>query len=330
MRVALVTSVGRCGIAEHSEMLRHAVRTANPDIEFSVDPAWLNPKAGPEPYGWDVIHLNYHRGLHSQWTPQVIVDKFAGQGTPVVITFHDTYETQPDTLARELLACPNVQFMVVHEPCDLQDSPKVRYWRQPCPDSHGRGYPVDSVTAFHYNGWRPTLGTLGFDFPWKNYTMLAKVTGELGWNLRIVGQVDDARKMALATLNPNIWFDGYVDSKIDAVAKLASCDATAFIYTCANSGTSGAIRVGMTAGKPLIAGTGCRQFRDLEGASDAWPISWVSPDEAGLVEGLVHATRRAGPSGFHLGLIHLAHENSWSKIGPRYADLYELAMRRRA
>jgi glycosyltransferase involved in cell wall biosynthesis len=354
MLVALVSSVLECGVAEHSDMLKTAVRTADSSIEFVTDGAWLDPQqfSGTFPDGrgfdavrgglthtrfdaalehagyqghqhglpvlrGDLVHLNYHRGLHSRWTPEVI----ASYGpTPFVITFHDTFETQPDDLAFRLLDTFNVRGMVVHEPCDLVSHPKVHYWRQPCPPPLGRGWPADIPKVFTAHGWRPTLGTLGWDFPWKNYDLLADVTAERGWNLRIVGKVDGDRRKALAARNPNIWFDGYVETP-DAIAKLSACDATAFLYTCANSGTSGAIRQGITAGKPLIAATGCRQFRDLEGTAEGWPIRWIAPNADALA-----MTLDTGEYGYSFALIGLAQDLSWEKVGPQYAKLYRDAV----
>lgn len=337
----MISSVGRCGIAEHSRMLINSL----PEVAFHLDPAWLDPQAfaavNPIEQRYDVVHLNYHRGLHSRWTPEVLR---TFPDLRFVITFHDTYEVQPDGLAWDLLACPNVRGMVVHEPCDLWDEyelklggvlpahygenrHKVHYWRQPCPDPLGRGS-VASSPLFAKDTWRPTLGTLGFDFPWKNYDLLARATGELGWNLLILGEVTPERRNALAALNKRTFFEGYEPETWQAVAKLAACDATAFLYTCANSGTSGAIRVGMTAGKPLVAAKGCRQFRDLEGAKDGWPITWIEPTEQGLhrlLTGLSMPHFTQMPQGFHLGLIALAHANSWEKIGPKYAVLYRQA-----
>lgn len=341
MKVALVTSAGQCGIAEHSEMLVHAVQAGDDTIQFSTDPAWLDPLRFPGPSPYDVVHLNYHRGLHSRWTPEVIA-RYAP--TPFVITFHDTYEVQPDRLAWELLGCRNVSAMVVHEPCDLSGHTppytegvtdthdgiyfpadlraKVHYWRQPCPPATGRGWPVPQ--PFNSDAWRPTLGTLGWDFPWKNYDMLADVTAELGWNLLVVGKVDDARRAVLLAKNPHTHFTGYVE-KAQAVAWLSSCDATAFIYTCANSGTSGAIRVGITAGRPLIAASGCRQFRDLEDSYDA-SIFWTPPTADDLHDMLI-SLDSTGPQGFDLNLIALANKLSWDKVGPKYAALYHEAIR---
>ena len=313
-------------------MLAEHTHAANPDIEFHIDPLWLDPVAGPEPYGWDVIHLNYHRGLHSRWTPEVLRAKVP-PGTAVVITFHDTYEVQPDDLPQNLLALDCVKAMVVHEPCDLEEFPKVHYWRQACPE---RSCCAPLPFNNQLEGWRPTLGTLGFDFPWKNYDRLARVTGELGWNLRIVGQVTEERQAVLRELNPRIHFDGYVPTHM-AVANLESCDATAFLYDCANSGTSAAIRLGIAAGRPLIATAGCRQFRDLR-ALDQAPaaeeprltgITWIEPTAKALDYVLSGWTMSMLPKyrGYDPALIALAHRERWPLLGAKYAALYAEAIR---
>lgn len=325
MRVALVSSAGQCGIAEHSYQLEAAVRHADVSIEIRMNPDWLDPAGfGTENpiTQFDVVHLNYHRGLHSRWTPDVIR---CFPDLPFVITFHDTYETQPDLLPWDLLALNNVKAMVVHEPCDLVAGAlpethlgssmhpayrrKVHYWRQPVPERTGMRAPHPRI----FDGaWRPTLGTVGFDFPWKNYDLLAEVTGQLGWNLRIVGQMTAERRAVLQAKNPRLYCDGYVDTGY-AVAALESCDATAFLYTCANSGTSGAIRLGIAAGRPLLALRTCRQMRDLLQES---AITWLD-DNLQLAP-----TLEAVTFGYSARILALAHRDSWVRAGEQYARLY--------
>lgn len=338
MKIAIVSSVGQCGISEHTAMLREHLPA---DIRSIIDPAWLDPEAalvaadrGEE---IDVLHLNYHRGLHSRWTPAVVAQVAEAFRCPVVITFHDTYERQPDALPWDLLALDCVKAMVVHEPCDLStpsvDNPhqkdgkpyatKVHYWRQGVPER--TGWQVQPVAHWD-GGWRPTLGTLGFDFPWKNYDLLARVTGELGWNLRIVGQVSAERQQVLRAFNPRICFDGYTSTPY-AVAALESCDATAFLYNCANSGTSAAIRLGIAAGRPLIATRGCRQFRDLELLERGPGLLWTAPSEADFRDALHTVSGCAGPRGYDMDIVHLAHRERWPVLGLQYARLYEEALR---
>lgn len=320
LTVALVSSGGQCGIAEHSQQIKQHVLHADSDIGMASNPDWLDPHAwavsAERPF--DVVHLNYHRGLHSRWTAEVV----RSFPTPFVITFHDTYEMQPDRLPWDLLHCPNVKAMVVHEPCDLQSHPKVHYWRQAVPERSCR----DAAEPFNnkLDGWRPTLGTLGFDFPWKNYDLLAQVTNELGWNLRIVGQVSNDRRAELSALNPRIHFDGFVDPNY-AVAALEQCDANAFLYSCANSGTSGAIRLGIAAGRPLIATDGCRQFRDL-GALAVSGIYWAPATAEELGMFLINSVGVcSGPHGYEMDVVHFAHQERWPLLGEKYAALYREA-----
>jgi hypothetical protein len=303
--VAHVSSVGRCGIAEHTTQLVTACRSA----EHVIDDRWLDPAKAINDWDHqlnpDVVHLNYHRGLHSRWTPGTV----HALGYPTVITFHDTYEVQPDRLPWDLLNGPNVSAMVVHEPCDLQAHPKVHYLPQACPADRGCLAP-----ALEFGRTRPVLGTLGFDFPWKNYDALATITAQVGWGLRIVGQVTEARRAYLAELNPCIYTDGWVDTQM-AVAALRECQATAFMYTCANSGTSGAIRLGVAAGRPLFAQHGCRQFRDLA-AMPATGIVWTHLE--GLAAALIDDTR----AGWDYGLVRLRTVLSWETRGADYARLF--------
>lgn len=307
MKVALVTSWGtHCGIAEHSKMLATAVQALDTSIQYCVDPRWLDPPYGDAPDA-DLVHLNYHRGLHSRWTPAGV----AAVRHPVVITFHDTYAVQPDRLPWDLLDCPNVKGMVVHEPCDLLEHPKVRYWRQACPP-RSNYQPVAPDTGL------PILGTLGFDFPWKNYQELARHTRAAGWGLRIVGEVSPEARGVIQTLNPDTVFDGYQPTYV-AVATLASCAATAFMYTCQNSGTSGAIRLGIAAGRKVYALESCRQFRDL---MQEEAITWV-PSLGTLQEAL--ETQEYG--GDVPAVQALAQRLSWGRLASQYVQLYEEAVR---
>lgn len=361
LRVAVVSSeIGSaCGIAEHSRMLVEALNreagAGRESVVAAADPAWLDPFAfADRAQDFDVVFLNYHRGLHSRWDAEAVrlVE------IPVVITFHDTYETQPDRLPWELLDCPNVRAMVVHERCDLmsivkariaydsrlvqqltagpdgargtfieRNVQKVHYWHQPCPVPYGRG-DLKVANPHPLGPWRPTLGTLGFDFPWKNYDLLAEVTNACGWNLHVVGQVDYARQQALRALNPRTTFTGFVSGEW-AIAHLSAYDATAFLYTCGNSGTSGAIRAGITAARPLIVAKGCRQFRDLEEA-EVRGISWIEPTAGALMDALTGWKLNMLPqiSGYVPGLIAFAHQHGWEHYGRKYAELFREAAAR--
>lgn len=359
MIVDLITSTGpSCGIAAHSRMLSAAVEQANPSITVAYGTeAQLDP-ANYEPVG-QILHLNYHRGLHSRWTPDVVAEIRERHRQKVVITFHDTFETQPDDLPWRLADVADA--MIVHEPCDLSNVlphmhdgkywvhrpgsrwalpaselvPKIHYWRQGVP--HLSAAPVFSHPRRHE---RPIVGTLGHDFPWKNYDLLCEAAKEAGWGVLIISPNATAERRAhWRAINPYVWTVGGAEivgvTDTEALQWLRGCDATAFLYTCANSGTSGAIRFGIAVGKPILAGFACRQFRDLallsqEAADRGKPkcptgIIWTLPTVKEVAWDL--STLRLDR--FDPAVVALREKDSWNVLGQKYADLYQELLRER-
>lgn len=309
MRVLAVTSWGgACGIANYAEMLRDHLPK---DIDLipqpeALDPLWLRNQAAIHGLAVDVVWLNHHRGLHSRWTPQAVADLSALYGTKVVITLHDTYgESAPDPLAQQLHDLADA--FIVHEPC--VGLPKQILIRQGV-----LGWQAPWV----YDEPRPILGTCGFNFPWKGFDRLAEATADTGWAYVVLSNNatdDDERRWQAA--NPHTTVIRGFQTAPAIVSHLAGCDATAFPYECANSGTSGAIRLGIAARKPVLAFSGCRQFRDLdipEGRAILWCEDWAGVDLA-----LRHRVciQRCDP-----GIVALAERDSWASVGRKYAALY--------
>lgn len=310
MKVLLVTSWGQpfCGIQAHSENLIAAVQQADPGIEILPSPDALDPAEVSVPkWGFDVVHLNYHRALHSRWTP-ARVDLLKAGGYKVVITWHDSYgETPPDSLSQDL--CALTDAFIVHEPC--QGLEKAIYWRMGVPSYEGTAYGGDPA--------RFMLGTVGFDFPWKNYTELAKLTGEIGWGFLICcPEMYQARQQELRTLNPWLRVEVGLSQEL-VIAALRGCDATAFMFTCGNSGQSASILLGIAARKPVYALNSCRQFRSLyQNDLGGQAIRWVG-DFVGLQQRLmVDRLPRLDP-----WIVRLAEKDSWEKLGRKYAALYQ-------
>ena len=325
MKVALIDSDReRCGIREHSNLLRAAVAAADPGIEIVSDPAWLDPQTFQLPMPPDVVHLNYHRALHSRWTPLEVQTLAPAK---VVITFHDTYETQPDSLPWNLLQVSDA--MIVHEPCDLLElsqepwtgkplpNPKVHYWRQGVPEPDGQRGPRSP----DWNS-RPIVGTCGFAFPWKGFELLCDAAASVGWSVLILSH--NATDEQVADWHQrNSW--AYVVreylSTAAMIAYLAECDATAFLYTCQNSGTSAAIRLGIAAGKPLLATAGCRQFRDLQEIDrmvNLTGIRWIRAESEVVQRALAQVTLER----FSSPMVQLREKDSWRHLGAKYAALY--------
>lgn len=311
-RVALVTTWDQpCGIAEHSAALKAAVEAADPTITLvpvtELDPNRLELSDG----GIDLIWLNYHAALHSRWTPGWI-DRWR-ETCPVGVTYHDTGVPNSDQ-ARAV--CAAASAFVVHEPYDDLEG-DGHAWRMGVPDWAGV-YAFDQGPRSWHND-RPILGTVGFPFPWKNYDELARVTAACGWALYLIAPTataDDARRWV--DLNPHLLIEGGFLGRTRVVQTLAACDATAFCYTCANTGQSGAILQGMAARKPVIAFSSCRQMRALY----ADPLGREAIIWTTTFEEVSRQLRNLQIQRVDAATVALAEQDSWAALGQRYAQLF--------
>jgi hypothetical protein len=318
VRILAVTSWGgACGIANYAEMLRDALVKVAPDITLVPFSDGLDPSHVVQRYAtFDLLWLNYHSGLHSRWTPEVVRQAHHGYNKPIVITFHDTYgERPPDALTQQLHDLADA--FVVHEPCVGLD--KQVLIRQGVPAAANVPAHITMDDGRPGQRWfRPMLGTCGFNFPWKNFDRLAEVTAEAGWAYMVLSNnatdEDGARWKAA---NPyTMWRRGFIPTN-EMVAYLSTCDATCFAYECANSGTSGAIRLGLAARKPVLAFSACRQMRDLYENGDGQYMD-LCTDWGRLISTLRHVPiQRVDP-----GIAYLAHRDSWVHQGRRYAEVF--------
>jgi hypothetical protein len=165
---------------------------------------------------------------------------------------------------------------------------------------------------------------MGFDFPWKNFLRLAEETAKAGWAYVLLSHdMTDERAAEVKRLNPSsLVVREYLDTPT-CVNYLAGCDATAFLYECANTGTSGAIRMGLAARKPVLAFSGCRQFRDLwQVEQECVPhtgIRWVN-DWSEFAYVLVSVR----PGAWDSHVTNLATNDSWQRRGRDHAELYRI------
>jgi len=258
-----------------------------------------------------------------------------------VVTYHDTREDAPE----KLLALARVaNATIIHEPVR-----GLAWTRDPAEVAPGRalylrqGIPGPArIRADYWVSWggswmepdgfmhersfkaypqQSVLGTVGFNFPWKNFDRLATLTAEEGWALLILSanatEEDEAR---WRRTNPACHVLRGLPPEQMVLGYLAACDATAFPYECANTGTSGAIRLGIGARKPVLAFSTCRQFRDLYLAPPetsggvVWSKNWddLASDLRRVYPGL--------PSNPHTS--HLAHRDRWGMVGAAYAEVY--------
>ena len=307
MRVLLVTSPReRCGIAEYGHMLTEAMGKTHPDVEFrpfgpgpyadaTVD--FVDSLAGTD-VAFDLVHVNHQAALHSSWTTDHIVE-LRERFCPVVVTHHDTFETRQILLDRDYkLFVGFADHVVVHEPIEgLPINGPWTYLRQPIP----------TATLSPIQHLPLTVGSVGFDFPWKNFPMLRDIADRAGWRTDIFGGDND-------------WV-----SRDVAIARLAGCHATAFLYQTGNSGTSAAIRLGLATRRPVIAFP-CRQFRDLYEADEPDvrdAVLWVRSEQELLTE----LERLAKDAGAWLAISDrvawLAKHDSWATGAEVYYQIYK-------
>lgn len=329
-----IASVGNCGIAEHTEMLGAALPG---DLSWRRNPDWLDPamfwRDLSELQQWQgpqVVWLNYHAGLHSRWTFEEILR--LRHVFPVLVTYHDTgvpnsEQCKSVRLATMVESTSNVvprpplqpATFIIHEPAD--DLPGAHYIRQgilPLLD-YRANYDLDRWHA--RIGRRPLVGTVGFPFPWKNYDLLCQASAQAGWaTLLLAPTATPADVARWQALNPaTLVVPDFIPAET-VVRDLARCDATAFLYNCHNTGTSGAIRMGVAARQPVLALASCRQFRDLEGDDlGARAIRWIHD---GSVDGVAQALEQVPIGGRIDARVHrLAERDSWTSVADQYAEI---------
>lgn len=334
MRIAAITSAGACGIADYSDQLRAALDKIDPEVGVDAETAWLQPTAF---FGWmngqwgykpDVVWINHHAALHAAWAPEH-VRALQEQGIPVVATLHDTRAGTSDSRNSEQLmhlytVCDET---VVHEP--VADMPEAHYIRHGVPTAtgamqYGRGIAgIEGGCLFKAYEAQPVLGTVGFDFPWKNLSRLVQASADAGWAMVILSNNATAdREAEWRAMNPALLCVRKFLPQSEAIAYLTGCDATCFAYECANNGTSGAIRQGLGARKPVIAWRGCRQWRDLFDADGADAIRWCQD-----FDHLQRVLREIPIQRIDPGIVWLAERDSWPKQAAKYLDIFRSVAR---
>lgn len=318
LRVLLVTSDrDACGVREYGRMLMEA---APRDIEYRE---WPKPhfddfQTGVA-VGHDIVHLNHHAALHASWTEGIVREWPKAAGFPrLVVTQHDTFETFDLMRKRGLPDFRCADALVVHEPVEGLTGPNVHLIRQGVPPG-----PSGSPLRLGF-GASPWVGTVGFPFPWKNYDLLCTLADEVGWGVFVIAPGATIAQCELwYRLNPRLEVVPRFLPRYEVVNYLARCDATAFLYSTGNSGTTAALRLGIAARRPVIA-FHSRQTRDLGQDSR---ILWCADRESVVAALRVLATTP------HLGQVmadaarSLAEQDSWRVAAAKYAEIYRQVVR---
>lgn len=339
MKILGISPYGNaCGIAEYAKQLLEALERIGAPVHLwlpgaeTLDPLEVlrSILEAPDHDSLDLIWVNHHAGLHSRWGPQHVA-ALQALGIPVVVTLHDTraggFESRN---SEQLLSLWEVaDATIVHEP--VADMPGVQVIRQgiPPPAPYGRTYGValglPGGDAFLRYLGQPILGTVGFNFPWKNYDRICEICREVGWAQVILStDATEADERRWRALNPWILVRrGFLDQET-VLASLQSCSATAFCYECANNGTSGAIRLGIAARKPVYAFGHCRQFRDLwiaeANEEPMAQIRWVVD-----FDDLRRSLKTWQVPTIDVGIVYLAERDSWDRQAGRYLGVFETA-----
>jgi hypothetical protein len=312
-----------CGIAEYAAYLEEAARLADPWIAVRIETGLHPDVVLDAARDCQVLHLNYHAALHSQWRPED-VERAKRDGWRVIVTWHDSGVPNSEA-CRAMYAVADA--FVVHEPCD--DLPNAHIWAQGIPDTR-RPYQFTVAGpngpkrfAFKRHAEQPVVGSAGFAFPWKNFDLLAEASAEAGWALVLIAPNATAEQVARwRASNPASMIIPTFVTRETLGRALAGCDATAFLHACANTGTSGAIRQGLAALKPVLASVpaACRQFRDLYvDPVGRRAVTWLPRlDVETVAEALSNTSIRA----IDRLIVRLAARDSWLQLGRRYAALY--------
>jgi glycosyltransferase involved in cell wall biosynthesis len=360
MRVLIIGSDREhCGIAEHTRMLGQALG------DLGVAVAVLPPRitdAELQRTDFDLLHVNHQASLHSQWTPDRV--RFWSRAKPTLVTQHDTFEDRGIMAERELPDFVNsAHGMIVHEQVDGMTAPrgKAALFRGDAPAVQARSTANDwvSTEVFYLPqgipqvplavrppfdissdaATRPFLGTVGFPFPWKNHRELVALATVSGWGSLVIAPgaspdyIGELSAQSAGTAPLHVVTDWL--SMEQVVAMLRQCWATAFLYQTGNSGTSAAIRLGISAGLPVLA-YNCRQFGDLrEDPLGQRSIIWCdngSADLLGALESLdpredEDADRTA--AGWAAKVKVLAQRDSWANVAQTTKAIYERLIKRK-
>lgn len=303
-----------CGIAEYAAYWKDAVEQADPVLKVEVETI-LNPSAPLKFVSLPkVVVLNYQAALLSQWHPEHIREVQA-RGSKVLTIWHDSGVPNSDH-CKEI--CAASDYFVLHEPFDDLPS-NGAYIRQGVPDWQDPFWRFQTlrnqmVRDGLWWGEQPVVGSVGLSLGYRNLDVLCQAAAIAGWGtLLLTPKATEDDEFRWKELNPATAVIRDFIARGDVVSYLAGCDATAFLLVTNNAGTSGSVRQGLAARKPLLA-LKTRQLRDLENDK---MIRW---QDDGSPLGIAVALSRL-PAGQDRGIVYLAERDSWRNAGEQYAAI---------
>lgn len=297
MKVALVTTWGeRCGIAEYAKELVASC----PGVEFKIiGRPWEITQVLRESASCSIVHFNYEPGLLGHIDAvQIAAMKAMGKKTVLTLhTSHDGDNRTPFTTAFDRT--------VVHEKTQ-----------------EGFTFIPNGIPDFrpNYPGTLDALGTAGFPFPWKGFEEVAKAAQMLGKTAIVVApdsrhwdtwSMKECVKKACPTAT---YVTEWLETK-EVIERLAVCSCLVFAYQGGNYGISGAVRMGLATGRPVVLSR-CRQFRDLFEYDDE--IGFTRDCSAAAIVEAVQDTLATGKRP-----KRVLQDMSWKRCGELYMNVYK-------
>jgi len=291
VKVLLVTSDREaCGIREYGLMLKEAVEgSSNVQVEefpFTAPDRLLDRVCSPSSRP-DIVHLNHHAALHSQWGPDHIW-ALRALGMKVVVTQHDTFESWEIMQSRRFLDARDADLLIIHEKVEGLEGPRVWQMRQPIPEAPPA---VKSGEAWlrRLKGiqWKHYVGSVGFNLLHKGFPTLVDGARRAGWGCRLIVPgitVEEAEDLQRIHPEGLELMTGW-RPRGHVIAALATCDMLGFPYVTGGSGTSGALRLGIAARRPVFTSPKGVNRQTLDLPEDHW-VMRVDPSPQGIEEAL--------------------------------------------
>ena len=292
--IGWITTWGiRCGIATYSRFLVEQMddevvvlcQSGEGEVEGAI-PCWKRDSnvfsgiiAQIAAKGIDTVVIQHQPGLLRLAYLNELLLKLSEMEVKVFITMHNTRDRSVifpskriEKVVEGLKTCSTV---MVHSKADVENLEKLGIAANVAMIPHGiYPPPLQSAETLPVNG--RVLGTFGFLLPHKGQIQLVEAFERLpGWDelLLLCATREGSGKMEkkINSLIKEKRLEGRVKLVTDflddevAIATLAKCELLAFPYQNTNESASGAVRMGVASGVPIVVSP-IPIFDDIEGA----------------------------------------------------------------
>jgi len=301
MRICLLTSSDeRCGVAVYGQHLMVAL----PEVKWTVigHREWLGVLLDE----FDLVVVNYEPGLFPALMPRRAFVK----GQKTILIMHTSHAGDNHNWLTH-------QFnrVVVHEP--TTEGFDFIPMATPAPLTNDE---LVETADMRRIGFSFKLGTVGFPFPWKGFDEVADAAKMMGGHALVIAPKSEhkgadwlgnaERLRAKGAFVATKWMDERYVLKM-----LNCCDCIVFAYHGCNPGISGAVRLGLACGRPVVV-TKCRMFRDLEAYADEIGVA-----ESPSAQDIYNAVEKMVTEEWKLPKRVLA-ETNWEVVGRKYLELF--------